>query len=63
MPENPHKLRSTLDDGATVHERMDAIRLKHMLDPASLTEREWMCIQMDENGFGCGSCPPANRRS
>jgi hypothetical protein len=52
----PNTLRSTLDDAGAVHARMDAIRLKHMLDPGSLTEREWMCIQFDEHGFGCGPC-------
>lgn len=38
-------------------ERMDAIRLKQMLDPASLTEQEIMCLQIEEGGFGCTSQP------
>lgn len=40
--------------------RMDAIRLKEMLGEA-LTEQELMCIQIERNGFGCGTCaPPAD---
>jgi hypothetical protein len=34
---------------------MDAVRLKHMLGGA-LTEQERMCLQIEQNGFGCGSC-------
>jgi hypothetical protein len=36
--------------------RMDAIRLKQMLGGA-LTEQELMCLQIEQNGFGCGVCP------
>ena len=34
---------------------MDAIRLKQMLG-GSLTDQELMCLQIEENGFGCGTC-------
>jgi hypothetical protein len=34
--------------------RMDAIRLKQILSPESLSERELLCLQMEQNGFGCG---------
>jgi hypothetical protein len=47
------RLRSRLDSPEEIAERMDAIRLKELLDPASLTERELMCLQMERNGFGC----------
>jgi hypothetical protein len=35
--------------------RMDAIRLKHMLG-GTLTDQELMCLQIEQNGFGCGTC-------
>lgn len=38
---------------------MDAIRLKQMLDPSTLTDQELMCLQIEQNGFGC---PSALRR-
>jgi hypothetical protein len=38
-------------------ERMDAIRLKQMLDPEALTEQELMCLQIEQHGFGCSACP------
>lgn len=34
---------------------MDAIRLKQMLG-GPLTEQELMCLQVEQNGFGCASC-------
>ena len=37
-------------------DRMDAIRLKQLLDPQSLTEQELMCLQIEQNGFGCAAC-------
>ena len=42
-------------DTAGMEERMDAIRLKQMLG-GTLTEQELMCLQMEQNGFGCASC-------
>jgi hypothetical protein len=39
-------------------ERMDAIRLKQILGHP-LTEQELMCLQMEQNGFGCASCSGA----
>ncbi|HEX5583751.1 hypothetical protein [Gaiella sp.] len=35
--------------------RMDAIRLKQILGHP-LSERELMCLQIEQNGFGCGPC-------
>jgi hypothetical protein len=43
-------LRSTLDEDA-MRRRMDAIRLKQLLDPGSLTDRELMCLQIEQHGF------------
>jgi hypothetical protein len=43
-------LRSSLDAEA-LRRRMDAIRLKQLLDPAGLTERELMCLQIEQHGF------------
>ena len=34
---------------------MDAIRLKQMLG-GTLTDQELMCLQFEQNGFGCGTC-------
>jgi hypothetical protein len=31
---------------------MEAIRIKQLLDPDSLTERELMCLQIEQHGFG-----------
>ena len=45
-------------DDAGIEERMDAIRLKQILGHP-LTERELMCLQMEQNGFGCASCSGA----
>lgn len=42
-------------DAAGIEARMDAVRLKHMLGGA-VTEQERMCLQIEQNGFGCGSC-------
>jgi hypothetical protein len=40
---------------AELQERMDAIRLKQMLAPETLTEKELMCLQIEQNGFGCSA--------
>ena len=42
------------DDG--IERRMDEIRLKQMLGGV-LTDQELMCLQFEENGFGCSSRP------
>jgi hypothetical protein len=48
--------RSELDtDG--LESRMDAIRLKQLLAPETLSERELMCLQIEQHGFGCSSKP------
>ncbi len=44
------------EDFAAMEERMDAIRLKQILG-GPLTEQELMCLQMEQNGFGCHACP------
>jgi hypothetical protein len=44
-----------------MEERMDAIRLKQILGGA-LTDQELMCLQMEQNGFGCASCSSADAR-
>jgi hypothetical protein len=36
-------------------ERMDSIRLRQILGGA-LTDQELMCLQIEQNGFGCGTC-------
>jgi hypothetical protein len=36
--------------------RMDAIRLKQILGEP-LTDRELMCLQIEQNGLGCHACP------
>ena len=43
-------------DTVGMEDRMDAIRLKQILGGA-LTDQELMCLQIEVNGFGCGSCP------
>jgi hypothetical protein len=43
-------------DAAGMEERMDAIRLKQILG-ASLTERELMCLQIEQNGMTCHARP------
>jgi hypothetical protein len=35
--------------------RMDEIRLKQILGEP-LTEQELMCLQIEQNGFGCHAC-------
>jgi uncharacterized spore protein YtfJ len=46
----------TLEDAVGMEERMDAIRLKQILGEP-LTEQELMCLQIEQNGFGCHACP------
>jgi hypothetical protein len=48
-------------DRAGMEERMDAIRLKQLLGGA-LSEQELMCLQMEQNGFGCARCSTADAR-
>jgi hypothetical protein len=45
----------TPEDVAGMEERMDAIRLKQILGHP-LTEQELMCLQIEQNGFGCHAC-------
>jgi uncharacterized spore protein YtfJ len=45
----------TLEDAVGMEERMDAIRLKQILGEP-LTEQELMCLQIEQNGFGCHAC-------
>ncbi len=45
-------VRDRTFDAAGMKERMDAIRLKQILG-APLTERELMCLQIEQNGLGC----------
>jgi hypothetical protein len=42
-------------DTIGMENRMDAIRLKHILGGA-LTDQELMCLQIEANGFGCTRC-------
>jgi hypothetical protein len=44
-------------DAAGMEERMDAIRLKQILG-VPLTERELMCLQIEQNGMACHARPP-----
>ena len=46
----------TADGSEGMEDRMDAIRLKQILG-APLTEQELMCLQIEQNGFGCHACP------
>jgi hypothetical protein len=46
----------TADDSEGMEDRMDAIRLKQILSQP-LTEQELMCLQIEQNGFGCHACP------
>jgi hypothetical protein len=47
-------------DAEGMEARMDAVRLKQMLGGA-LTDQERMCLQIEQNGFGCGgSSSPTN---
>jgi hypothetical protein len=43
------------EDAAGMEARMDAIRLKQILGEP-LTEQELMCLQIEQNGFGCDAC-------
>jgi hypothetical protein len=45
----------TVDGSDGMEARMDAIRLKQILG-APLTEQELMCLQIEQNGFGCHAC-------
>jgi hypothetical protein len=42
-------------DIAGMEARMDAIRLKQILG-GPLTDQELMCLQIEQNGFGCATC-------
>jgi hypothetical protein len=44
------------EDAAGMEDRMDAIRLKQILGEP-LTDQELMCLQIEQNGFGCPGCP------
>jgi hypothetical protein len=46
----------TADVSEGMEDRMDAIRLKQILSQP-LTEQELMCLQIEQNGFGCHACP------
>jgi hypothetical protein len=50
----------TADGSEGMEDRMDAIRLKQILSQP-LTERELMCLQIEQNGFGCHACPSEPR--
>jgi hypothetical protein len=49
-------------DASGMEGRMDAIRLKQILGEP-LTEQELMCLQIEQNGFGCHACPNEPPRS
>lgn len=57
MPSNKLAL-----DLAGMEARMDAIRLKQILG-GPLTEQELMCLQFEQNGFGCGTCSSTSRQA
>lgn len=44
------------EEAAGMVDRMDAIRLKQILGEP-LTDQELMCLQIEQNGFGCPGCP------
>jgi hypothetical protein len=44
------------EDEDGMEARMDVIRLKQILG-GPLTEQELMCLQIEQNGFGCQACP------
>jgi hypothetical protein len=48
-------LHVTADGSEGMEDRMDAIRLKQILSQP-LTEQELMCLQIEQNGFGCQAC-------
>lgn len=43
-------------DAAGMEERMDTTRLRQILG-APLTERELMCLQIEQNGMACHARP------
>lgn len=43
-------------DPEGMEKRMDKIRLKEMLEPENLTERELVALQIERNGLGCAAC-------
>jgi len=45
-------------EAAGIDARMDAIRLKQILGEP-LTDRELMCLQIEQNGFACHACARA----
>lgn len=47
-------MKSLPIDQTAMEERMDKIRLKQILG-TPITHQELMCLQMEENGFGCGA--------
>lgn len=49
-------------DRAEMDARMDAIRLKQILG-GPLSEHELMCLQIEQNGFGCGPCSTVAREN
>jgi hypothetical protein len=52
----PRGVHVTADGSEGMEDRMDAIRLKQILSQP-LTEQEQMCLQIEQNGFGCHACP------
>jgi len=42
-------------EAAGIEARMDAIRLKQILGEP-LTDRELMCLQIEQNSFACHAC-------
>lgn len=48
-------------DTAGMDARMDAIRLKQILGHP-LSEHELMCLQIEQNGFGCAPCSTGRTR-
>jgi hypothetical protein len=53
-PLTQRTLRSPEPDAAGMRERMDAIRLRALLAPETLTEQDQMCLQMEHPA--CPSC-------
>jgi hypothetical protein len=47
-------MEKVVGNGGT-EDRMDVIRLKEMLG-GTLTDQELMCLQIEQNGFGCVAC-------
>jgi hypothetical protein len=46
---------SNLAEEQEMLDRMDAIRLKQILGEP-LIDQELMCLQIEQNGFGCPGC-------